>query len=96
MANTQVDTEQIQKLLNIVEAHLSQLTQTPLEEKIANLSDVERAKFKTVLAYAMTTLSLCYLRSKGESVEGHTNMRHLDRLKHLFVKLDKYVDLSVK
>ena len=88
--------EHYQKLLNVVEAHLSQLTQTPLEEKLRTLTDFEKAKYKTVLAYAMTTLSLCYLRSKGESVEGHPNMRHLDRLKNFFVKLDKYIDLSVK
>ena len=88
--------EQYQKLLDVVEAHLNQLTQVPLEERLKTLSDIERAKYKTVLAYAITTLQLCYLRTRGESVEGHTNMRHLERIKNFFVKIDRYVDLPPK
>jgi hypothetical protein len=82
--------------LDIVEAHLKFLTQKPLDETLAGLTDFERAKYKTVLAYALTTLQLCYLRSKGESIENHPNLRHLERIRTVFTKIDKYIDLSEK
>jgi hypothetical protein len=88
--------DQYQETLDVVEGHLKFLTQKPLEETLAGMTDFERAKFKTVLAYAVTTLQLCYLRSKGESIENHPNVRHLDRIRGFFTKVDRYVDLSVK
>ncbi|KAK8885690.1 hypothetical protein M9Y10_041142 [Tritrichomonas musculus] len=88
--------EQYQKLLDVVEAHMVQLTQVPLEERLKTLSDIERAEYKTVLAYAITTLQLCYLRTKGDNVEGHTNMRHLERIRNFFTKIYRYADASSK
>jgi hypothetical protein len=88
--------DQYQETLDVVEGHIKFLTQKPFEETLAAMSDFERAKFKTVLAYAVTTLQLCYLRSKGESIENHPNLRHLERIKAFFAKIDRFVDLSVK
>ena len=86
--------ENYQRALEAVEAHLEKFMERPLEETLNGLSEFEQAKFKTMMAYAGTTLSLCYLRSKGQSVESHINMRHLERLKSYFTKIDKYIDLS--
>jgi hypothetical protein len=83
-----------QDALDIVEAHLRLLTQKPLEETVTGLTDFERAKFKTTLEYAVATLQLCYLRTKGEDIEAHSNLKRLERLKAYFAKLDKFVDLA--
>jgi hypothetical protein len=88
--------DSLQSTLDTVEAHLRLLTQRPLEETLAGLTDFERAKYKTVLAYALTTLQLCYLRSKGEEIENHLNMRHLERIKVFFTKIDRHIDLVDK
>ena len=88
--------ENYQRALEVVEAHLEKFMERPLEETLNGLSEFEQAKFKTMLAYAGTTLSLCYLRSKGQSVESHANMRHLERLRAYFTKIDKYIDLSAE
>jgi hypothetical protein len=88
--------DQYQEALDVVDAHLKFLTQRSLEETLAEMTDFERAKFRTVLAYAVTTLQLCYLRSKGESIENHPNLRYLERIKAFFTKVDRYVDLAAK
>jgi hypothetical protein len=86
--------DQYQEALDTVEAHLRFMTQRPLAETLTGLTDFERAKLKTVLAYAITTLQLCYLRSKGESIRDHKNMRHLERLKAFFTRIDRHIDLA--
>jgi hypothetical protein len=83
-----------QEALDIAEAHIKLLSQKPLEEALSELSDFEQAKYRTTLAYAVGTLQLCYLRTKGESIEGHPNMRGLERLRTYFYKLDRFVDLA--
>ncbi|KAH0786945.1 Sas10/Utp3/C1D family-domain-containing protein [Histomonas meleagridis] len=87
--------ENYQIVLEEVEAHLSKLTSRPLEETFNGLSEFEQAKLKTLLAYANMTISLCYLKSKGENIEAHKNMRYLEHLKKFFTDLDGYIDLSV-
>jgi hypothetical protein len=91
-----VSVDSLQVTLDTVEAHLRLLTQRPLEETLSGLTDFERAKYKTVLAYALTTLQLCYLRSKGENIENHINMKHLERIKIFFTKIDKHIDVCDK
>ena len=92
--NQPPDLEEYYQLLNVVEAHLNQLTKEPLQKRLSTLTDIEKAKYKTLLSYAITTLQLCYLRTKGESVENHRNKKHNDRLKNYFIKLDRYIDLN--
>lgn len=93
---TQDPEQEIQQAIDAVEAHLRILTQKPKEEMLSELTDFEVAQYRTTLAYAVTTLQLCYLKSKGEDVENHPNMRHLERLKIFFPKMARYIDLSAK
>ena len=81
--------------LQQVECHVKWLTSKPMAEMLKNMTDYERAKYKTVLAYAVATTHLCYLRTKGESLENHPNMKHLERLKSFFMKIDRYTDQPV-
>jgi hypothetical protein len=94
--DSQFSLNQYQEVLNLLEGRLRFLTQNLLEETLDGMTDFERAKLKTVLAYTVTALQLCYLRSKGESTENHPNMRHLERIKLFFTKIDKYLDLTKK
>jgi hypothetical protein len=88
--------DQCQDALDLVESHLKFLTQKPLEEVLAGMTDFERVKLKTVLDYAVTTLQLCYLRSKGESIEGHPNLLRLEQIKSFFTQIDKCLDANGK
>jgi hypothetical protein len=45
----QASLEQSHQALDVVEGNLKFLTQKPLEETLAAMTDFERAKFKTVL-----------------------------------------------
>ena len=91
--NPQDQVQQYQDCLDVVEAHLKLLTQKPLEETLAGLSEIERAKFKTTLAYSISTLQLCYLRTKGEDIQDHKNRAHLDRLRSYFNQINNSIDL---
>ena len=81
--------------LQQVECHVKWLTRKPMQEMMKDMSDYERAQYKTVLAYAVGTMQLCYLRSKGDSLENHPNMKHLERVKSFFWRIDRYVDQPV-
>ena len=78
--------------LQQVECHVKWLTRKSMPDMIKDMSDYEQAKYKTVLAYAVATTQLCYLRTKGENLENHPNMKHLERLKAFFMRIDRYVD----
>lgn len=91
--NKEQPLDNYKKALEIVEAHLNVIMSRPLNETLDELSEFEQAKLKTTLSYAVTTLSLCYLKSKGTDPSEHQNMQHLQRLKSFFTKIDKYVDM---
>lgn len=78
-----------QKLLDIAEAHINQLTQVPLEERLESLSDIERAKFKTVLGFVITTLQLCAARTKGENIDPQKK-KLTDNFRNKIYKIDRY------
>ena len=82
--------------LDTVESFLKVITSKPIEEVMSGLTDFEKSKLKTALAYAITTLQLCYLKTKGEQIEDHHNMKYLTSLKQFFSKMDRYMDLSSK
>lgn len=85
-----------QSALQEVESHIKCLTSMPMTEMMENMSEFERAKYKTVLAYAVATTQLCYLKTKGENVENHRNLKHLERLKGFFTKIENYVEPGAK
>lgn len=93
LENPQDQVQQYQDCLDVVEAHLRLLMQKPLDETLAGLTEFEQAKFKTTLAYAITTLQLCYLRTKGEDISEHKNVAHLERLRSYFNQINKFIDL---
>ena len=78
--------------LQQVECHVKWLTRKPMQDMLKDMTDYERAKYKTLLAYAVATTQLCYLRSKGENVENHPNRKHMERIKAFFMKIDSYLD----
>ena len=84
--------QEYQDALQQVESHVKWLTRKPMEEMMKGMSDYEKAKYKTVLAYAVATAQLCYLRTKGENLEEHPNMKHLERVKAFFMDIDRYID----
>lgn len=90
------DLQQYQIAIKIAEAHIKLLTEKPLEETMASLTEFERLKFKTTMAYALTTLQMCYLKAKGENIESHPNKHYLEKLKTLYTKIDKYIDSPAK
>ena len=94
--NPQDQVQQYQDCLDVVEAHLKLLTQKPLEETLAGLTEFEKAKFKTTLAYSISTLQLCYLRTKGEDIQEHKNRAHLERLRSYFNQINKSIDIPQK
>lgn len=91
--NNEKPLDNYRKALEIVEAHLNVIMSRPLNETLSELSEFEQAKLKTTLSYAVTTLSLCYLKTKGGNPLEHQNMQHLQRLKSFFAKIDKFIDI---
>ena len=87
--------DQYQKLLDVVEAHINQLTQVPLEERLESLSDFELDKFKNYLAFAITTLQLCAARTRGDTLDSQKK-KITDNLKIKLSKIDHYIDLAAK
>ena len=88
------DLKEYETALQIVEAHIKLLTARPMEETMASLTDFERLKFKTTLAYALTTLQMCYLKTKNEDIDSHHNMKYFEPLKGLYAKMDNKIDTS--
>lgn len=78
-----------QQSLDDVESHLKMLCSKPIDEITAGLSEFEVVQFKYTLAYALTTLQLCYSKSKGEKPIGQQYIHNLERIKAL---LPKFVD----
>ena len=93
---SEVDLTEYENAIQIAEAHIKLITQRPLEETMASLSEFEKVKFKTTIAYALTTLQMCYLKTKNESIDDHHNMKYLEPLKTFFAKIDRFIDSSAK
>jgi hypothetical protein len=77
-----------QTALSEVEAEVTSMASKGIEGALESLSTFEKAKLQTVLAYALTTLQICYARVRGERIADHPCMRQLDRIRLLFEKLD--------
>ena len=90
------DLQQYQIAIKIAEAHIKLLSQRPIEETMASLTEFEQLKFKTTMAYALTTLQMCYLKAKGENIDSHPNKHYLEKLQALYSKIDKYIDSPSK
>jgi hypothetical protein len=84
--------ERYHDALRTVEEHVVALIAMPLDENLKHLDDFERAKLRTILAYAISALRICHLRAKGESDIDHPCTRPLDRLKAFFMKIDRFPD----
>jgi hypothetical protein len=85
-----------QEALRVVEEQTVAIMATPLDEILSGLTDFDRAKLTTILAYAITTLQICHLRAKGESDNDHSCRHHLDRLKGLFEKIHRFDQLEAE
>ena len=90
----EVDLKEYETALQIVEAHVKLLTARPIEETMSSLTDFEKLKFKTTLAYALTTLQMCYLKTKNEDIDSHHNMKYFEPLKGIYAKMDSNIDTS--
>jgi hypothetical protein len=88
------DLKEYETALQIAEAHIKLLTVRPIEETMASLTDFEQLKFKTTLAYALTTLQMCYLRTKNEDVDSHHNMKYFEPLKSIYAKMNSNIDTA--
>ncbi|KAI9209307.1 uncharacterized protein BJ171DRAFT_486102 [Polychytrium aggregatum] len=77
-----------------VETHLEALFSLPLEQHLASLSKIDRAKLEIAIAYALNTLSFIYLKTQGVSPKEHPVSKELERIKLYFQKIKDIQDKS--
>jgi histidinol dehydrogenase len=89
-SNGLVALDEYQTTLDDVEAEVISITKQTIGVTLESLPAFEKAKLQTVLAYALTTLQICYARIRGEGITDHPCMGQLNRLRCLFQRLDNY------
>ncbi|CAI5708799.1 unnamed protein product [Peronospora effusa] len=87
----------VEQTLAAVEEHLSVLKQTPLEEFVAPLSPLERAKVQVSLAYTINALLFVFLKTQGVSPKDirQTHVKQeLERVKAFIKKIKDAEELA--
>lgn len=81
--------EHLQRQLEFVESYMKQITDRPLEDWLEGKTPLQIAKMKTVFAYAIATLERCYYKTQGINPNETQNIKHLERIKTYFQKIDR-------
>ncbi|CAH0490194.1 unnamed protein product [Peronospora farinosa] len=87
----------VEQTLAAVEEHLSLLKQTSLEEFVAPLSPLERAKVQVSLAYTINALLFVFLKTQGVSPKDirQTHVKQeLERVKAFIKKIKDAEELA--
>ncbi|KAL2912734.1 hypothetical protein HK105_207726 [Polyrhizophydium stewartii] len=70
------------------EIALDELCGIPLEDRMAELDAVEKARLLTTVAYAVSSLAFVCLKLNGVPPKTHPVKKELDRIKHYFEKIE--------
>ena len=82
---------EFQQKLDLVNSLLNEIYKKPLSETLKELSPFQQAKLRTTLAYAVQTLYLAYLKTKGEE---NLDQKYLARIKSYLTKIDEIENLQ--
>ena len=77
---------EFQQKLDAVNKALQEIFKKPLNETLDEMPPFEQAKLRTTLAYAVQTLYLVYMKTKGEELN---EKKYLERIKSYLTKIDE-------
>ncbi|KZS91581.1 hypothetical protein SISNIDRAFT_487249 [Sistotremastrum niveocremeum HHB9708] len=84
----------IENDLDTLEDILEPLLAHPLEDTLANLSVINKAKLQTLIPYVVHDLIISYLKVRGVDVRSHGVMSEMERVKKYFDKIKNAEDPS--
>ena len=82
---------EFQQKLDLVNSTLNEIFKKPFEETLKELTPFQQAKLRTTLAYAVQTLYLAYIKTKGEE---NLDQKYLGRIKSYLTKIDEIENLQ--